>query len=146
MKPRYFALPLLVLPLALAACGGTQPGGNGASTAATLANPAIASTLQTMARRVRAAPSASTAAALSTRMIHVNRERQIQIYIHVKQLEPTVKQAIENVGAAHVMASKPLGLYQAWATPDTLARIAALAGVTKITPPVYGFPRTGNNP
>lgn len=148
MQSRHLAPALIALPLVLAGCGATGPaagGGSGPSapSAATLSNPAIASTLAKMARRVRAAPSARAAAALSTRMVRVNEQRRIQVYIHVQQLTPALEQGIAAAGAAELRPSKPLGLYQAWVSPAALAKIATLDGVTKITPPNYGSPRAG---
>ncbi|MGH8273140.1 MAG: hypothetical protein ACRES9_02615 [Gammaproteobacteria bacterium] len=147
MKIRYLALGLLALPLALAGCGGARPaaGGKGPSAPppATLSNPAITAPLAYMARKVRAAPSASAAAALSSRLIRVNDRREIQVYVHVKQLAPATEKALVAAGATEIRPSKPLGLYQAWVTPKALAKIATLDGVTKITPPTYGFPRAG---
>ncbi len=154
MRYLRFALPVLVGSLALAACGvnpqpatspapATAPAPVSAPAAATLANPKIAPGLTAMARKVRAAPTSSDAAALATPMIRVNGQREIQIYIHVSRLAPDVEQAIGDAGANAVRPSEPLGLYQAWASPAALARIADLPAVTKITPPVYGFPQAG---
>jgi hypothetical protein len=76
-------------------------------------------------------------------MVRVNDRRQIQVYIHVKRLAAAVQQGIANAGATQIEPSKPLGLYQAWATPGALAKIARLDAVTKVTPPRYGFPGAG---
>lgn len=139
---------------ALAACGahprhaaGVPPASDASPAttpaAATLANPKIAPALAALARRVRAASTSTVAAALTTAMIRVNDRREIQIYIHVTRLAPEVEQAIGEAGANAVRPSKPLGLYQAWASPAALARIADLPEVTRISPPVYGFPQGG---
>ncbi|MDN5864830.1 MAG: hypothetical protein L0I62_06395 [Gammaproteobacteria bacterium] len=139
---------LLVFPLALAGCGVPKSASNAASDSpdqapapATLSNAVIATPLVVMARQVRAADSATAAAALSNRLIHVNDQRQIQVYIHVKALGADLQQTLGEAGATDILVSKPLGLYQAWVTPDALARIAALKAVTRITPPSYGFTR-----
>ncbi|MGH8225439.1 MAG: hypothetical protein ACRER1_04720 [Gammaproteobacteria bacterium] len=156
MRSLHFALPALICTSALAACGappqhetGTAPASSmapaSAPAAATLANPKIAAGLKAMARTVRAAPTGTAAAALSTAMIRVNEQREIQIYIHVSHITPDVEQAIGAAGASNVRPSKPLGLYQAWASAVALARIANLSAVTKITPPVYGFPQSGGH-
>jgi len=76
-------------------------------------------------------------------MIRVNHQREIQVYIHASRLAPEVEKSIVDAGASEVRASRPLGLYQAWATPDAIVRIADLTEVTRITPPVYGFTRPG---
>src|SRR5699024_5814675 len=126
MRMPYPALLLLVLPLALAGCGGTQTGApGGASPApapATLTNPAISPALASMARKVRAAKSASAAAALSNRTIHVNDQREIQVYIHVENLGAELQQQLRQAGADKIRASHPLGLYQAWVSSAPLPR------------------------
>jgi hypothetical protein len=149
MRILYPGLALVVLPLALSGCHGTQStnadtsgGANHAPAPATLSNPAISPALASMARKVRAADSASAAAALSSRTIHVNDRREIQVYVHVKTLSPELQQNLSQAGADEVRASKPLGLYQAWVGAAALARIAQLDGVTKITPPSYAFTRS----
>ena len=153
MRTLYPILLFLALPLALAGCGGTYssapagatPGSTSpAPESATLANPAISPALASMARKVRAAQSASAAAALSNRMIHVNDRREIQVYIHVKSLGPDLQQKLGRAGANEISASKPLGVYQAWVSAAALARIAQFDGVTKITPPSYAFTRSAH--
>ncbi|MGH7057557.1 MAG: hypothetical protein ACREFZ_06675 [Acetobacteraceae bacterium] len=144
MKPRYLALFMLSFPLALAGCGSSTPASNTAAPApATLSTPEISPPLAAMARKVRAARSGSAAAAFSSRLIRVNDQRQIQVYIYVKHLNSGIRQSIAEAGAADIRPSQALGLYQAWASPDALAKIATLRAVYKIAPPVYGFPRAG---
>lgn len=154
MRDLRLILAVAALCPALAACGappqhtaGVPPASvaSPATTpaAATLANPKIAPALAAMARKLRAAPTNTAAAALTTAMVRVNDRREIQIYIHVTRLAPEIEQAIGEAGANSVRASKPLGLYQAWASPAALARIADLPEVTRISPPVYGFPQGG---
>lgn len=96
-----------------------------------------------MARRVAAVSTGTQAAALSSPLMRVNRKRQIQVYIHVSQLNRALEKAIAGAGASDVRASRSLGLYQAWATPAAIERIAALSGVIRVAPPVYGFPQHG---
>src|SRR5690625_1094797 len=104
----------------LAGCGGGQPASPGASAPPGLSNPAIAPALATMARQVRAADSATAAAALSTRTVHVNAKRQIQVYIHVQQFTPELQKRLDQAGATDILASKPLGVYQAWVSAAAL--------------------------
>lgn len=110
---------------------------------ATLANPKIAPVLTALARQVRAAASASAAAALSTPALHVNAAGRIQAYVHVTRIDVDVASALTRAGARIERSSTTLDVYQVWAAPDALARIAALPAVTRITPPLYGFPRRG---
>jgi len=110
---------------------------------ATLGNPKIAPVLAATARKVRAALDASAAKGLSTRFVHVNGAGQIQIYVRVSHFGDDVRAALEKAGARVERASQPLGVYQAWATPAALERLAALPEVTRITPPAYGFPKAG---
>lgn len=154
MRSSRFVLLTLLCSLVLAACGarpahetGSVPAGTvlSAAAAATLANPKIAPTLAAMARKVRAAPTNTAAAVLSTSTVRVNKRREIQIYIHTALLAPDVARAIGAAGASAVRPSQALGLYQAWASPAALVRIANLSVVMKITPPVYGFPQTGGH-
>ncbi len=145
MKPCHLTLLVFAFPLALAGCGSSTPANSGsAPVPATLSSPEISPPLAAMARKVRAAPNVDAAASLSTRMIRVNHQGQIQVYIYAKHLNSGVKAAIAEAGATDIRPSRPLGLYQAWASPDALAKIAALPAVYKIAPPVYGFPRAGS--
>lgn len=117
----------------------------GAAQTSAAAQAKISTRLAAVARRVRTAASGTQAAELSSATVHVNKRREIQVYIHVKQLDPALEKAIVEAGAREVRESRPLGLYQAWATPAAIERIAGLPEVTKIAPPVYGFPRTGGH-
>lgn len=105
----------------------------------------IGARLAAMAKRVSTAANGTQAAALSSSTAHVNKQGEIQIYVYVKQLTPALETALVKAGVHDVSASPPLGLYQAWASPAAIERIATLPGVTKITLPVYGFPRTGGH-
>ena len=130
------------------AAASTVPAGS-SSPAATptlsaLSNPKIDSRLAVTARRVESVATGTEAAALSSAMVHVNQAREIQVYIHVKRIGPAVQQALAKAGASKLSASQPLGLYQAWAAPGAIVRIADIDAVTRITPPVYGFPQHGN--
>ncbi|GEM_PF-1649320 len=102
-------------------------------------NPKISSRIVAMSRRVRATPGGSARAGLSTFFVHVNAAGQIQVYIRVKALAPALQARLRTAGASGIRPSVALGLYQAWATPEAIQRIAALPEVTRITPPVYGI-------
>jgi len=110
---------------------------------ATLGNPKIAPVLAATARKVRSAPNASAASGLSTRFVHVNARGEVQVYIRVTRFGADVRAELEKAGARVEQASKPLGVYQAWASPAALERLATLAAVTRITPPSYGLPKAG---
>lgn len=145
----------LAVCAALTACSQQRPrhgaGGAAASMAApaavpagaTLANPKIAPALAAVARRVRAAATGAAAAARSTPTVHVDAAGEIQAYVHVTRLGSTVERALTAAGAKVERASAALGVYQVWASPAALERIAALPTVTRITPPAYGFTRPG---
>lgn len=110
---------------------------------ATLANPKIAPALAAIARRARIAGTATAASALSSRTVHVNAAGEIQAYVHVTRIASGVEQALTRAGAKIERASPALGVYQVWASPAALERLAALSAVTRITPPAYGFTRPG---
>lgn len=106
-----------------------------------LSAPKLSPELAAMARKVFAAPSDSAAQALSNQRVHVNAHRQIQVYIYVETVDSSTKARLVKAGA-DVEGSQPaMKVYQAWADPVVLGRIAGLPGVEKITPPAYGFPR-----
>lgn len=107
----------------------------------TLANPKIAPVLAAVARRVRTASKASTEAARSTALVHVNAAGELQAYVHVTRIAPDVENALHQAGAQVERASAALGVYQVWAAPAALERIATLPAVTRITPPAYRFIR-----
>lgn len=112
-------------------------------TMSALSNPKIDSRLAAMARRVESVSTGTQAAALSSPMVHVNHAREIQVYVHVDRLAPETEKALAEAGASEIRPSRSLGLYQVWATPTALVRIAEMDAVTRITPPVYGFPKQG---
>lgn len=126
------------------AAASTAPGTLSApSPASAVSGGKISPRLRTVAGRVAAAATGTQAAALSSAMVRVNHRREIQVYIHVSRLSPALEKAIAGAGASDVRASPALGLYQAWATPAAIERIAGLSGVTRVAPPVYGFPQHG---
>lgn len=133
--------PQTIAAASTAPSGQSSPGAT--PTMSALSNPKIDSRLAVMARRVESAATGTEAAALSSTMVHVNRAREIQVYIHVNRIGPEVEKALAKAGASQLRASQPLGLYQAWATSGAIVRIAGIDAVTRIAPPVYGFPKHG---
>lgn len=110
---------------------------------ATLANPKIAPIVAATARKVHAAANATATSGLSTTTVHVNAAGQIQVYVHVARLGPDVEAALRHAGGVIERGSAALHVYQVWAAPAALARMAALSDVIRITPPSYGFTRHG---
>jgi len=153
MRRLYVLLAVSATAAGLAACSQKQPSPSAgvkpasvpapasAPSGATLGNPKIAPALAATARKVRTAPDASAAKALSTRLVHVNESGQIQIYVRVTHFGDAVKARLEKAGADVERGSKTMGVYQAWASPAALERVASLPEVTRITPPSYGFPK-----
>lgn len=128
--------------------GATVPAGSAPATTAApsgvkLASAKIAPALAAMARRIRATTEGSAASSLSTALVHVDAAGEIQAYVHVARLGPDIERALRNAGARIERASTPLGVYQVWATPEAIERMAALGEVIRITPPTYGFARPG---
>lgn len=101
----------------------------------------ISPKLATIARKVVSAHTGTEASALSTRFIHINRVRQIQCYVYVSRVTSQVRQALARAGAVVEWASGQLGVYQIWASPATIDRIARLPEVNRITPPAYSLSR-----
>lgn len=145
----------LVACLAVAGCGASPGAGAGAQgisetgsapAAATLASPKISPALAALARRVRAAANGTAAAALSGPTAHVNTDGEIEVYVHVSQVGPAAADALRRAGARIGGSAEALGVYQAWAAPPALARLAALAQVLRISLPAYGRTRNGQPP
>ncbi|HEX5313785.1 MAG TPA: hypothetical protein VFX38_02620 [Gammaproteobacteria bacterium] len=103
----------------------------------------IAPMLLAVANRVRATANGTEAAALSDSRVHVSRRREIEIYVHVREVTPPMKAALAGAGARDIRASAPLRTYQAWASPVAIERVAKLPGVLRISAPAYAFPRSG---
>ena len=108
---------------------------------ATLSNPKIGAPLAAMARRVQAAATGSAAKALSNRRVHIDSARRIQVYVHVSSFDDMVAKSLQQAGAKMDRGAASMSVYQVWADPATLSRLARLPTVTRITLPVYGFPK-----
>ncbi|MGA7965076.1 MAG: hypothetical protein WCB49_04160, partial [Gammaproteobacteria bacterium] len=107
----------------------------------TLSNPKIGARLAAVAREVKAAPTGSAAKALSNRRAHIDSARRIQVYVHVSSFGDKVAQSLQQAGAKMDRGVASMRVYQVWADPATLSRLARLPTVTRITLPVYGFPK-----
>lgn len=107
----------------------------------TLSNPKIGAPLAAMARRVQAAATGSAAKALSNRRAHIDVAGRIQVYVHVSRFGVKVAQSLQQAGAKMDRGAASMSVYQVWADPATLSRLARLPTVTRITLPVYGFPK-----
>ncbi|MGH8127312.1 MAG: hypothetical protein ACRETC_02950 [Gammaproteobacteria bacterium] len=112
-----------------------------ASAPSTLSSPKIGAPLAAMARRVQAASTGSAAKALSNRRAHIDAAGRIQVYVHVSSFGDTVSQSLQQAGAKMDRGVASMSVYQVWASPAALARIAKLPTVTRITLPAYGFPK-----
>lgn len=149
-----FLRPLLLLPVAmlLGGCHGSAPANrapslaSGPPPAVTLSSPKIATAAASLARRVRLASGGAAAAALSNAIATVNARGEIEVYVHVARVAPAVAAALGATGARITGASPELGIYQVWATPAVLDRLAALAVVTHITLPAYARTESGQSP
>ena len=97
--------------------------------------------LVAVSRRIRSAPDATAARALSNKRVHVNAQGQIQVYIYVKQVSAAMETRLNQAGARVERGVSTMKVYQAWAGPDALVRISKLPDVVRITPPAYGFPK-----
>lgn len=149
--PRRPALALVCI--AVAGCGaGPGTAASDASPAvsappaATLASPKISPSLAGLARRVRAAPGGTAAAALSGAGARVNAQGEIEVYLRVSSVTPTMADALRDAGARIENAAAALGVYQAWATPLAIERLADLPEVERISLPAYGRTREGQPP
>lgn len=107
----------------------------------TLSNPKIAPRLAAMARRVEATATGSAAKALSNRWAHIDAAGRVQVYVHVSSFGDKMAQSLEQAGAKMDRGVSSMSVYQVWASPAALVRIAKLPTVTRITLPAYGFPK-----
>lgn len=108
---------------------------------ATHASAKLSPALVALSRRIRSAPNATAAQALSSKRIRVNAKGEVQVYIYVKQVSASVETLLNQAGARVEHGESSMKVYQAWAGPDALVRISKLPGVVRITLPAYGFPR-----
>lgn len=135
--------PLALGVIALSGCNGgvatpsASPAVRETPDAATLSNPKIASALANLARRVESAADATKAAALSSATARVNGRREIEVYVHVASVGPRVASSLCRTGAQIGAVSQALRIYQGWATPTALKRLAALPVVERISLPAY---------
>ncbi|MGH8273139.1 MAG: Ig-like domain-containing protein [Gammaproteobacteria bacterium] len=116
-----------------------------------LSLPATAGTLAPQLRALAAsyhqAPQATVAQAAhltNTRVPrfltpHVNAAGEVQIYIHYRPGEAPSRATLARIGASKILVSQPLGVVQAWVSIAKLNAASALAGVTKVGLPVYGY-------
>jgi hypothetical protein len=111
------------------------------SPVAGVSNYKLGSRLVAVVRRVNAAPTASAAAALSNRWVHVNRARQIQVYVFVSRFGNVMAQSLVRAGVKIDRGVSSMKVYQVWANPAVLARIVRLPAVTRVSLPAYGFPK-----
>ncbi len=130
-----------VPPLGTGAVAATTMPALLTSPAAGVFNPKLGPRLVAVVRRVNAAPTTSAAAALSNRWARVNRARQIQVYVFVSRFGNAVAQSLVRAGVKMDRGVSSMKVYQVWADPAVLARIARLSVVTRVTLPAYGFPK-----
>ncbi len=130
-------------PRTIAAASTAGQGGSStaAASAATGGMAKLSPALAAMAGQVQAASNATAAHALSNQRIHVNTKGQIQVYIYVSQVGADTESRLAGAGADVERGLATMKVYQAWATPEALARISKLSDVVRITPPAYGFPK-----
>lgn len=145
-------IPLLIC-IAVAGCGAGPGSGTAAADsaaaappAATLASAKISPSLAALARQVRAASDGTAAAALSGPNARVNARGEIEVYVRVSSVTSAVADALHDAGARVENAAAALGVYQAWATPGALERLAGLSEVERISLPAYGRTREGQPP
>ncbi len=130
-----------MVPLSGTIVAATPPPAMLTAPVAAVSNYKFAPRLVAVVRRVNAAPTASAAAALSNRWAHVNKVRQIQVYVFVSRFDNTVAQSLVRAGVKMDRGVSSMKVYQVWANSAALARIARLSVVTRVSLPAYGFPR-----
>lgn len=113
--------------------------------------PALAGTLsprlQSLASAYRRAPQAAVtqarqavaASGTGIFMPHVSAAGKVQVYLHYRPGDEPAPMALDGLDASGVLVSRPLGLVQAWVPIGKLQAAAALAGVTRVTLPIYGM-------
>ena len=131
----------------------TRTFARGAAAAAliALALPAMAGTisprLRALASAYRQAPQAAVAQArravarsgTGIFMPHVSAAGKVQVYLHYRPGNEPAPLALDGLDASGVLVSRPLGVVQAWVPIGQLQQVADLAGVTRVTLPVYGM-------
>ena len=83
-------------------------------------------------------------ASLATRRVRIHRDGRIQIYVYLSTFGDSELARLSELELDIELANKDLAVVQGWAPFDRIEEIGALPFVSRVTPPSYGFPRTGN--
>ena len=81
---------------------------------------------------------------LSGLRVRIDADGRIHIYIHMSSFGTTELAVLQEHEVEVEIENEDLAIVQGWAPFDRLEEIAALSFVLQITPPNYGFPRTGS--
>ncbi|MEE9252374.1 MAG: S8 family serine peptidase [Thermodesulfobacteriota bacterium] len=81
---------------------------------------------------------------LSTQLVKVNDEGDIQAYIYVEDVNESNLNELEGLGVAIELANDTYNIVQGWVPFDGFDAVAALDFVIKITTPSYGTSRAGS--
>lgn len=65
----------------------------------------------------------------------------VQVYLHYRPYRAPAPSALAALGASGVRANPDLGVVQAWVPIARLHAVSALAGVTRVGVPLYGYPK-----
>ena len=70
---------------------------------------------------------------------HISADGKVQVYLHYRSGSPPGTAVLDGLGASRVLVSRQLGVVQAWVPIAALPATARLAGVTRVTLPVYAY-------
>ncbi|MHC4310682.1 MAG: S8 family peptidase [Planctomycetota bacterium] len=84
------------------------------------------------------------ASTLSNPLVKVNAKGSIQTYIYVYTFGGEERALLESYEVAIEVVNEKHKIIQAWIPFDKIYQVAQLNFVKKITPPNYGYPRTGS--
>ena len=84
------------------------------------------------------------ASSLSTTLVRVNDEGNIQTYVYVLTFGVDEKAHLEARDVLIEITNEKLGIIQAWIPYNRIEEVAQLPFVKRITPPSYGTPRVGS--
>jgi subtilisin family serine protease len=81
---------------------------------------------------------------LSTPLVKVNESGEIQVYIHVEEVNEENLVKLRALGVKIEIANAKYKIIQGWVPFDKVEEVSNLSFVKKITPPSYGKTRTGS--
>ena len=112
----------------------------------TTANSVVAASLRGVQQTIQTRVSQGKAAFqnLSSDLVHVDAAGRVQVYVHVAQVTSAVIKSLASAGLAVDTSNADMRVVQGWVSSSSLDRLAAVAGVQSVAPPVYAYLNTGS--